>query len=86
MRRWWYRLGQALYPEATELLITADAGGSKGFPNLTDRDWLYGGDRASIHDQIWNGRGGVMPNWGQRLDANTIKALTVSIHANAGGQ
>ena len=56
-----------------------------GAPNLTDKDWLYGGDRASIHDQIWNGRGGVMPNWGKRLDANTLKALTVYIHANAGG-
>jgi Rhodopirellula transposase DDE domain len=30
VRRWWYRMGRALYPEATELLITADAGGSNG--------------------------------------------------------
>jgi cytochrome c oxidase cbb3-type subunit 3 len=57
-----------------------------GAPNLTDKDWLYGGDRASIHDQIWNGHGGVMPAWRHRFDANTIKALTVYIHANAGGQ
>jgi len=28
----------------------------------------------------------VMPNWGKRFDANTIKALTVYIHANAGGK
>jgi cytochrome c oxidase cbb3-type subunit III len=56
-----------------------------GAPNLTDSDWLYGGDRASIHDQIWFGRAGVMPAWGKRFDANTIKALTVYIHANAGG-
>ena len=57
-----------------------------GAPNLTDRDWLYGPDRASIHDQIWNGHGGVMPAWGHRFDPNTIKALTVYIHVNAGGQ
>jgi len=56
-----------------------------GAPNLTDGDWLYGSDRASIRDQIWNGHGGVMPNWGQRFDPNTIKALTVYIHVNAGG-
>ena len=56
-----------------------------GAPNLTDKDWLYGPDRASIHGQIWFGRGGVMPNWGKRLDPNTIKALTVYIHASAGG-
>jgi cytochrome c oxidase cbb3-type subunit 3 len=56
-----------------------------GAPNLTDADWLYGSDRASIHDQIWNGHGGVMPSWRSRFDAATIKALAVYIHANAGG-
>jgi hypothetical protein len=30
LRRWWYRMGQATYPEAKELLVTADAGGSNG--------------------------------------------------------
>lgn len=28
VRRWWYRMGQSAYPAATELLITADSGGS----------------------------------------------------------
>jgi len=54
-----------------------------GAPNLTDKDWLYGPDRGSIHNQIWNGNGGVMPAWGHRFDANTIKALTVYIHVNS---
>jgi len=30
VRRWWYRMGQGLYADAAELLITADAGGSNG--------------------------------------------------------
>ena len=30
IRRWWYRLGQARYPDATSLTITADCGGSNG--------------------------------------------------------
>ena len=30
IRRWWYRMGQQSYPQATELLITADSGGSNG--------------------------------------------------------
>jgi cytochrome c oxidase cbb3-type subunit 3 len=59
---------------------------SLGAPNLTDADWLYGPDRASIRDQIEHGRGGVMPAWGGRLPPETIKALAVYIHANAGGQ
>jgi len=30
IRRWWQRLGQARYPQARHLLITADCGGSNG--------------------------------------------------------
>uniref|UniRef100_B0SVU9 Cbb3-type cytochrome c oxidase subunit n=1 Tax=Caulobacter sp. (strain K31) TaxID=366602 RepID=B0SVU9_CAUSK len=57
-----------------------------GAPNLTDREWLYGADRAAIRGQIYAGNGGVMPTWGGRLSPETIKALAVYIHANAGGQ
>lgn len=59
---------------------------AQGAPNLTDADWLYGSSREDIHGQIYNGRGGVMPAWSGRFDAETIKALAVYIHANAGGQ
>jgi hypothetical protein len=31
IRRWWWRMGKDRYPEATKLLITADAGGSNGY-------------------------------------------------------
>lgn len=61
-------------------------GPNQGAPNLTDAEWLYGASRADIRGQIFNGRGGVMPNWGGRFDPETIKALAVYIHANAGGQ
>lgn len=30
IRRWWYEMGQAVYPNADALLITADGGGSNG--------------------------------------------------------
>jgi len=30
IRRWWYGMGQAVYPQATRVLITADGGGSNG--------------------------------------------------------
>ncbi|QUD87534.1 cytochrome-c oxidase, cbb3-type subunit III [Phenylobacterium montanum] len=65
----------------------ADGKGNQAFgaPNLTDADWLYGADRVSIHDQIWNGHGGVMPAWGHRFDPATIKALAVYIHVKSGG-
>ncbi len=57
-----------------------------GAPNLTDNEWLYGPTREDIHDQIWNGRGGVMPTWGGRLSPETIKALAVYVHSLGGGE
>jgi transposase len=30
IRRWWYSMGQPVYPKARQLLITADSGGSNG--------------------------------------------------------
>jgi cytochrome c oxidase cbb3-type subunit 3 len=57
-----------------------------GAPNLTDADWLYGSSREAIHDQIWFGRNGVMPTWEARFAPETIKALAVYVHANAGGE
>src|SRR5439155_316442 len=33
IRRWWKRWGKRLYPQARELLITADGGGSNGVRN-----------------------------------------------------
>ncbi|MBS0469880.1 MAG: cytochrome-c oxidase, cbb3-type subunit III [Proteobacteria bacterium] len=59
---------------------------SMGAPNLTDNDWLYGPERADIHDQIWNGHGGVMPTWGGRLSPETIKSLAVYVHSLGGGE
>jgi hypothetical protein len=33
IRRWWYEMGRARFPKASELLITADGGGSNGTRN-----------------------------------------------------
>ena len=57
-----------------------------GAPNLTDAISLYGMDMASLTETISNSRNGVMPAWQQRLDATTIKALTVYVHSLGGGQ
>ncbi|CAG0995571.1 cytochrome c oxidase cbb3-type subunit III [Methylophilaceae bacterium] len=39
----------------------SDARGSKGFPNLTDHDWLHGGEPDTIKATLVNGRNGIMP-------------------------
>ena len=45
----------------------SDARGAKGFPNLADNDWLYGGDPDMIQASIADGRSGVMPPMGPAL-------------------
>ena len=57
-----------------------------GAPDLTDRIWLYGPDVATIVEGLWNGRNGMMPAWGGRLDESTIKALAVYVHTLGGGE
>ena len=57
-----------------------------GAPNLTDRIWLYGGDRDALTQTVTNARFGVMPAWGTRLDPVTIKMLAAYVHSLGGGE
>ena len=54
-------IGERLFVNNCAACHGSDARGSKGFPNLTDDDWLYGGDHATIVKTITEGRTGVMP-------------------------
>jgi len=60
-------IGQKLFLNHCAQCHASDGGGSKGFPNLTDGDWLYGGDPETIKASIMNGRNGVMPPLGPVL-------------------
>jgi cytochrome c oxidase cbb3-type subunit 3 len=64
-------MGQRLFLNSCAQCHGSDAGGSKGFPNLTDGDWLYGGSPENIKTTITYGRGGVMPPFPQ-LDSKQI--------------
>jgi len=46
-----------------------------GAPQLSDDIWLYGGDQATIEQTLKEGRFGVMPAFGERLDDMQIKLL-----------
>lgn len=62
----------------------AGAQGSKGYPNLQDDDWLWGGDLATIEATIQHGiryeadedtRFSEMPKFGEFLEGDEIAAL-----------
>lgn len=57
-----------------------------GAPNLADKVWLYGGDKAAVMQSVSASRNGVMPAWIDRLDEATIKMLTVYVHSLGGGR
>jgi len=54
----------------------SDAAGARGYPNLTDGDWLYGGDPDTIKASITDGRVGVMPALGDALGADGTKQVS----------
>ena len=55
------KIGASLYQNYCSQCHGSTAQGARGFPNLTDDEWLYGGDPAQIERSIVAGRTGVMP-------------------------
>ena len=54
-------VGERLFMNNCSQCHGSDARGSKGFPNLTDKDWLHGGSPDKIKETITKGRIGQMP-------------------------
>ena len=50
----------------------SDGGGAKGFPNLTDKNWQWGGDPDTVVQTITAGRIAAMPAWGPVLGAQGV--------------
>ena len=82
--------GEKLFLNYCSQCHASDARGGKGFPNLTDDDWLYGGDPETIKTTILNGRNGIMPPWGPVLKdegvkdaANFVRSLSGLSHDSA---
>lgn len=60
-------LGERMFQNNCAQCHGTDATGSKGFPNLTDSDWLYGGFPAAIETTLLAGRNGIMPSQSANL-------------------
>ena len=54
-------IGERLFMNNCAQCHGSDARGARSFPNLTDGDWLWGGDPQAIKTTITEGRMGVMP-------------------------
>lgn len=66
------KAGQRIFLANCATCHGSDAGGNIGFPNLTDNDWLYGGEAAQIKTTILDGRQAAMPAWGKTLGEQAV--------------
>jgi cytochrome c oxidase cbb3-type subunit 3 len=65
-----HAIGERLFLTYCAQCHGSDARGNKGFPNLADKDWLYGGAPDVIKTTIMHGRSGVMPPMGAALGSD----------------
>jgi len=87
-------IGQRLFINNCAACHGSDARGSKGFPNLTDGDWLHGGSHEKIVETITNGRQGMMPPMAAAVGtsedvrnvANYVLSLSGSPHNSIAAQ
>ncbi|MBO1519457.1 cytochrome-c oxidase, cbb3-type subunit III [Oceanisphaera pacifica] len=70
------QVGQRLFLQNCAQCHGSDARGARGFPNLTDNDWLYGGEPAQIKKTIMDGRQGVMASWEAMLGDEGVREVT----------
>lgn len=79
-------MGQRLFLTYCSQCHGSDAKGAKGFPNLTDSDWLFGGTPEQIKESITKGRDAMMPAKGLKPDLNgdQIKDLAAYVRSLSG--
>lgn len=87
-------IGERLFVNNCAACHGSDARGNKGYPNLTDKDWLHGGSGEKIVETISLGRQGVMPPMAAAVGsaddvrnvANYVLSLSGSPHNSIAAQ
>lgn len=80
------KIGQRLFATTCAGCHGADARGGVGFPNLTDGDWLFGGEPDTIKTTILGGRTGMMPPFAPMLGGDQGVREVVAYVMSLSGQ
>ncbi len=75
------RLGRSLFLNRCATCHGSDGRGAKGFPNLTDAAWLYGGGPDAVVQTITDGRTGVMPPLGAALGQQGLDEIVAYLRS-----
>jgi cytochrome c oxidase cbb3-type subunit III len=78
------KMGYRLFLNNCALCHGADGSGNLGYPNLSDKDWLYGGSPEQIKQSIVQGRKATMPAWSATLGEARIVNVAEFVLALAG--
>ena len=78
------KMGSRMFASYCSICHGSDAKGSYGFPNLTDDDWLYGGDPETIKTTILHGRTAAMPAWAAVIGEDGVRNTAAYVRGLAG--
>ncbi|MFV3292114.1 cytochrome-c oxidase, cbb3-type subunit III [Pseudomonas sp. NY11955] len=76
------KMGSRLFASNCSVCHGSDAKGAYGFPNLTDKDWRWGGEPETIKASIMNGRHGVMPAWAEVIGEQGVADVAAFVLTN----
>lgn len=77
-------IGRNLFANNCAACHGSDGRGSTGFPNLTDADWLWGGDAETVRTSIAQGRMGIMAPWQEVLGDQGVGDVTAYVMTLSG--
>ncbi|MEB6591771.1 MULTISPECIES: cytochrome-c oxidase, cbb3-type subunit III [Pseudomonas] len=80
------KMGSRLFASNCSVCHGSDAKGAFGFPNLTDKDWRWGGEPETIKASIMNGRHGVMPAWAEVIGEQGVADVAAFVLTNFDGR
>jgi len=70
------KIGKRMFINNCSVCHGATGQGSFGFPNLTDSEWMWGGEGEQIETTILGGRNGVMMPWKDILGDTGVREVT----------
>jgi cytochrome c oxidase cbb3-type subunit 3 len=80
------KMGGRLFASNCSVCHGSDAKGAFGFPNLTDKDWRWGGEAETIKASIMNGRHGVMPAWAEVIGDQGVADVAAFVLTDLDGR
>lgn len=80
------QIGNSLFLQNCALCHGSNAKGSLGYPDLTDNDWLYGGNAEDVLLTIHHGREGAMAAWQKPLGESGVRLAAEYVLSISGNQ